>query len=79
MNKNKEYLILCIKHGKTFENKNIKMEITSELFKCKKCTQNYPIHVNCPIDRYNRFSDYQTKNPLFKAPPNITFKPQKTS
>jgi hypothetical protein len=79
MNKNKENLVLCIKHGKKLENKNIKIEITSELFKCKKCTQNYPIHVNCHIDRNNRLSDYQTKNPLFKPPPNITFKPQKTS
>ena len=81
MNSKESILVLCSKHGEKFENKNLKIEITNELFKCKKCTKNYPIRVNCSMNGESKFisklSEYQTKNQVFKPPPNITYNPSK--
>ena len=77
----KEILTLCSQHQKQYkvEFRKYKIEITSELYKCKRCTQCYPIHVDCSKDgetkHFTSLANNVNKISYFKPPPNITFKP----
>ena len=73
-----DHYSLCKKHQQEqHHHKQSNINITNELFKCKQCTKDYPIHINRSMDgeeKYKKSSERSNSYLLFTTPPpNITF------